>query len=107
MLGKQSAVDLGGVLRASVGVVHAAQRRSTSTEGGLEGRQRQSGVDRTADRIADHPARPGIEDGGEIDEAGRDRDVGEVGDPERFGASTTMPLARSGKIGGRDRCRWW
>ena len=51
MLGEQLAVDLGGVLRPSIGTMHAARRRSTSTERGLEGRQRQSGIDRPADRI--------------------------------------------------------
>jgi hypothetical protein len=40
MLGEQSAVDLGGVLRSSIGMMHAARRRSTNTEGGLESRQR-------------------------------------------------------------------
>jgi len=82
MLDEELAVDLGGVLPASIGVVHAARRRSTSTERSLEGRQRQARVDRAADRIPDHPARPGIEDGSQIDEACRDRDVGDVGDPE-------------------------
>ena len=42
---KELAVDLGRVLPAPIRVVHAARRRSTSTERGLEGRQRQSGID--------------------------------------------------------------
>ena len=52
------------------------------SDGGLERGERQPGVDRAADRVADHPARPGVEDDGEIDEAGRDGDIGDVGDPE-------------------------
>jgi hypothetical protein len=37
---------------------------------------------RSADCITDHPARPGIEDRCQIDEANCDRDVGQIGDPE-------------------------
>src|SRR6266700_205244 len=42
----------------------------------------QACVDRTADRISHHSARPGVEDGGQVDEAGGDCDVGDVRHPE-------------------------
>ena len=49
--------------------VHAAGRRLAPFDGNLEGGNRQAGVDRPADGIADDPARPGVEDDGDVDEA--------------------------------------
>ena len=45
-------------------------------------RHRQPGVERATNRIADDAARPGVEDHGDVDEADRDRDIGDVGDPQ-------------------------
>src|ERR687892_852707 len=73
MVGKELAVDLGRVLRATVGVVYASRGRFPGTEGGLECRQRESGVERAADRIPDHPARPGGGGGGEVEGSRRER----------------------------------
>ena len=39
-----------------------------------------------AEGVADDPPRPGVEDDREIDEAGGDGDVGDVGHPELVGA---------------------
>ena len=45
-----------------------------------------SGLEVARQRVADHAPRPGVEDDREIDEAGRDRDVGDVADPELVAA---------------------
>jgi hypothetical protein len=45
-----------------------------------------SDVEAAADRVADDAARPSVEDDGYIDEAGGDRDVGQVRHPELIGA---------------------
>ena len=60
--------------------------RLPAGDGRSEGRERQASVDAPADGVADHAPRPGIENGCQIDEADRDRDVGDVGDPELVGA---------------------
>jgi hypothetical protein len=53
-------------------------RRITRPDGSFERGEREPGVDRAADRIADHATRPGVEDRRQIDEAARDRDIGDV-----------------------------
>ena len=63
-------------------MMDAALGRLPALDGRPERRQRQAGVDAAADGVADDAARPGVEDGRQIDEAGRDGDVGDVGDPE-------------------------
>ena len=82
MPGELGAVDLGGVLAAAIGMVDAAGRRLARGDRGLEGGQGQPGIDAPADGIADDAARPGIEDGCQVDEAAGDGDVGDVSDPE-------------------------
>jgi hypothetical protein len=67
-------------------MVDAALGRHAAFDCRPERRQRQAGIDTSADGIADHAARPGIENGRQIDEAGRDGDVGDVGDPELVGS---------------------
>src|SRR5262249_8654165 len=64
MVGKQPAISLTCILRASIRVVDAAPRRLPGSDGSLQRCNRQACVDRTADRISDHSARPGVEDGG-------------------------------------------
>ena len=49
------------------------------------------------DRIADDAARPGVEYHGDIDEADRDRDVGDVGDPQLIGAVDDHVLRQIGE----------
>ena len=99
MGGQQLAIDLRGILRPAIGMMNAAGGRRCDSDRRLQGGDRQAGVDRSADRVADDLTRPGIEDGGDIDEAARDGDVGDVRDPELVGRSGTRSLARSGKIG--------
>jgi hypothetical protein len=69
-------------LRSTIAVMHAAGRRLSRVDGRAQGGQRQPDVDRAADGITDDPARPGVEDDGNVDEARGDRDVGDVGHPE-------------------------
>jgi hypothetical protein len=49
---------------------------------GVERGERQADVDRAADRIADGPTRPGVENDRDVSEAFDDGDVGYVRDPE-------------------------
>ena len=76
------AIVLGGILRAAVGMMDAAGRRLPAHDRRSERGQRQAGIDAAADAIADHAARPSIENGRQIDEADGDGDIGDVGDPE-------------------------
>src|SRR4051812_41388015 len=69
-------------LRASVRVMDAALWWRAGADGSLQRRDRDPRLHRPADRIADHLARPGVEDGREIDEARADGDLGEIGNPE-------------------------
>ena len=74
-------IDRSGVLRAAVRMVNASRWRLAALDRDLERGNRQPGIDRAADRIADDPTRPGVEDDRDVDEACRDREVGDVGDP--------------------------
>src|SRR5208337_2171112 len=82
VIGKELAVDLRGVLRSAVRMMHAALRRLARPDGGFERGNCQSGVDRATDRIAYHLARPSVQNRGQVDEARRDRDVCNVGNPK-------------------------
>ena len=62
-----------------------------------ERRQRQTSIDAPAYAIADHAARPGIENGRQIDEAGRNGDVSDVGDPELVRAHRQHVLGQVGE----------
>lgn len=73
---------LESALRAAGRVVNAAGRWPPSSDGCLQCGNGQPRVHRAADRISDHPARPSIEDGNHIDEAGRDRDVSDIRHPD-------------------------
>src|SRR5436190_9511033 len=56
VVGEQIAVSLRGILRTSIRVVDAAPVRLPDSDGCLEGCNSQTGIDRAADRISDHPA---------------------------------------------------
>jgi len=60
----------------------------------------QARVYRPTDGVADHTARPGIENHCEVDEAGMHRDIGDVGDPELIRAGRIRP-----QLGCRSRLR--
>ena len=66
--------------------MNAAGRRPAVLDCGVQSRERQPGIDRSADGVADNATRPGVENHGDIDEANRDSDVSDVGDPEPIGA---------------------
>jgi hypothetical protein len=63
-------------------MMHAARRRVSSLDSRFQSRDRQPGVDRSTDCIANDAARPSIEDHGDVDEAGCDRDIADVSDPQ-------------------------
>jgi hypothetical protein len=64
----------------------AAGRRFAVLDCSVQGGERQPDVDGSADGVADDAARPGVENHGDINEARRDSDVGDVGNPELIGA---------------------
>jgi len=47
------AIDFGGILRAAIGMVNAASRWLSPIDGSFQGSDRQAGVDRAADGVAD------------------------------------------------------
>ena len=84
MLGEGLPVAPGRVLRSAVRVVDTAGQWSSLFNGYAQGGQRQPDVDRAADGVTDDPARPGIENNGDIDEADGDRDIGSLIDRLRL-----------------------
>jgi hypothetical protein len=46
------------------------------------GRHRQARVDQASDGVANDQTRPGVENDGDVDEASRQGDMGDVADPE-------------------------
>ena len=82
MLLELGSVVLGSILRAAIGVMDAPLRRLASGSRRSECGQSEPRVDVPANRIADDAPRPGIDNGRQIDEADRDGDVSDVGDPE-------------------------
>jgi hypothetical protein len=78
-------------------VVHTAPRRLAVGEGRLERGECQLGIDAAAERPADHPARPGVQDHGQKDEAAQDADVGQVGDPQLVRAGRRQVLGEIGE----------
>src|SRR5215469_17237783 len=83
---QQCAVCLRRILRSTVGTMDAAFRGIAVSDGGLQGCDGDARVHRSADRVPDDLPRPGIENGGEVDEAAWNDDVGQVRDPELVGA---------------------
>ena len=86
MLAQDGAIGFGGVLRAAVGMMHATPWRIAGVDGGLERSNDEARIDRAADGVTDDPTGPGIEDRGQVHEASRDCDIGDVGHPELVGA---------------------
>jgi hypothetical protein len=84
---------------------HSQARRDPSGGPSQEGRgQRQANVDRAADRVADRPARPGVEDHSDIGEALDDGDIGRPRlrrsdrcPPGRAHGGRAPPLLRPGR----------
>src|SRR5260221_6149019 len=72
------AVGCRGVLRTAIGMMNASGGRPAGADRRLQRRNREPRIDRAADAIADNLARPGIEDGCQVDESGCDRHVGNV-----------------------------
>src|SRR4051794_388333 len=83
VLGELGAVVFGSVLRTAVGVMDATCWRSARRDGGPECGKRQTRIDPPADRIANNSPGPGVQDRSEINETGRDRDIG-VSRPKGF-----------------------
>src|SRR4030081_1412303 len=97
------------ILRTAIRVVNAALRRIAIVNRRLKRRDRQTRINRAADRIAHHPARPRIEDHGQIHKARLDRDLGYVRDPELIGTIDLLVASEIGKnrtlviaVGGED-----
>ena len=63
-------------------MVDAAGGRVAALDCGGERGERQADVDRAADRIADRPARPGVENDRDVSEAFEDGDIRYIRDPE-------------------------
>ncbi len=76
---------LGCVLRPAVGMVDAVLGRCAVPDGCLQRCHGDPRVHGAADGVADHLARPGVQDGGQVDKAARDGDVGQVHDPQLVG----------------------
>src|SRR4051794_24288098 len=96
MGGQQLAVDLRRVLRTAIGMMNAAGDRRSIPDCRLQCRDRDAGVHRSADGVADHLTRPGIQDCGQVNEAARNGDVGEVRDPELVRALGNKILGQVG-----------
>ena len=74
--------------------MNAAGRWSAVLDCGVQSGERQSDIDGSADGVADDAARPSVENHRDINEAGRDSDVGDVGDPELIGAIDDFVLGQ-------------
>ncbi len=78
-------------------MMDAAGRRLTSVNRLPQRCQRQPRVDAPRNRVANHPARPGVEDHCDIDEADRDRHLGQVSDPQLVGSGGNEAFRQVGK----------
>ena len=107
MASKELTIRSRGVLRSAIGMMDTARRRLPPSDCRPQRCHRQARVDRAADRIADDTAGPSIEDHGNVDEAGKDRDVSQIGDPKLFGPSIVIPFAKLERSAGHDRYGWW
>ena len=74
MLLQLGAIVLGSILRATIGMMDATLWWLPAGDRSSERRQREGGIDTSANGVSHNAPRPSIEYGGEIDEAGRDRD---------------------------------
>ena len=82
-LGKPLGILDGEVLHTAIAVVDeaAAANRPSLMQRLLQRIQHEAGVSRAGDAPADNAPREGVDDEGDVDEAGPGRDVGEVGYP--------------------------
>jgi hypothetical protein len=78
----------------TVRVMKAAGRGPAVLDCSVQGGERQPDIDGPADGVADNATRPGVENHGDINEARRDSDVGDVGDPELIGAVDDLVLGQ-------------
>ena len=69
VLAQDGAIGFGGVLRSTVGMMHATLRWIAGVDGGLERSNGEPRIDRSADGVTYDPTGPGIEDRGQVDEA--------------------------------------
>src|ERR1700722_20263127 len=77
-------IGLGGIRRTAIRVVDTAGRRFAALDRSVESGQGQADVDRAADRIADCPARPGVENDRDVSEAFDDGDIRYVRDRQVY-----------------------
>jgi hypothetical protein len=91
VLDRQGAIAVRRVLRALFGMVNAVLRRLAQSDGGLQGDDCNPGARRSADGVADHLGRPGIQEPGKIDKATRDPDVGQIRDAADWDAQQPSP----------------
>src|SRR5208337_2616352 len=96
VVGKYAAIGFGSVLHAAVGVVNAAARWLSGLDRGSQSRQGKPRIDLPTERIANHSARPGVQNHCQVDEAGRDANVRDIADPELIGAAWAEA---TGKVG--------
>src|SRR6516164_2923495 len=82
MLLQDGAIVFGGILRPSVGMMHATPWWIAGADGGLECSNSEPCIDRAADSVTYDPTGPSIEDRSQVHKAGLDRDVGDVGYPQ-------------------------
>lgn len=64
-----------------------ARRRLSPVNGRLQGGHRQPCVDGPTDGVTDDQPRPGIENDGDVDETGRQGDIGDVAGPKLIGTA--------------------
>ena len=62
MLLQDGAIVFGGVLRSTVGMMHATPRWTAGADGGLECSNSEACIDRAADGVTYDPTGPSIED---------------------------------------------
>jgi hypothetical protein len=92
-------------------MVNQARLRCPRRQGTLQGRQRQLGVDRPRQAPSDTVAGVCVEQGRQIDEGGRQMDVGDIGGappgsrPDR--ARRACVLSAGWDNGGRRAASWW
>src|ERR1700752_2136540 len=80
-------------------MMDAAGRRLSRLNRGPQRRQDEPRIDLAAERITVHPARLGVQNHGEVDQAGRHANVRDIADPKLMGPLGWMPRGRLGKIG--------
>jgi hypothetical protein len=66
---------------------------------GSQRRQGKPRIDLPTEGIANHPARPGVQNHCQVDEAGRDANVRDIADPELIGAAWAEATGKVGEDG--------